>query len=181
MHEPMSVRIQLRDATRPAHARVDALFRHGFSGPAAYAGYLAGMHGFLGAAWHALPDLGNSLRMLQDDLEAVGLRAPPLPAPHPLASGELLGWRYVIDGSTLGARVLLRQAAALGHDGLRGATFLAHHATGDAWDATCRELEATPDEPARRRELCDAARSAFDAAYDAFRSALFLHRSALSA
>lgn len=181
MRDTTSVRSHLRDATRPAHARVDALFRHGFSGPAAYAGYLAGMHGFLGAAWHALPDLGNSLRMLRDDLQAVGLRAPPLPAPHPLAAGELLGWRYVIDGSTLGARVLLRQAAALGHDGQRGATFLAHHAAGSAWEATCRELEATPDEPTRRRELSDAAGSAFDAAYDAFRSALSFHRSTLSA
>ena len=181
MQDTPSVRSQLRDATRPAHARVDALFRDGLGEPGTYAGYLAGMHRFLGAVWHALPDLGTPLTLLQDDLEAIGHAVPALPEPHPVAAAETLAWRYVIDGSSLGARVLLRQVAALGVDAGRGATFLAHHAGGAAWDATCRDLDAFPPDPTGLRALCAAADRAFALAYHAFRSSLPLHRLAQSA
>lgn len=175
MHD-LSVRFTLRDATRSVHARVDALFRDGFASAADYAGYLAGMHRFLGAVWHALPQVGTGLRLLQDDMEIVGVPVPPLAAPVPVAPAETLGWRYVVDGSTLGARVLLRHAQALGHDGERGATFLAHHADGAAWDDTRRELDALPADTDGLRTLCTAADRAFAVAYDAFRDALHFHR-----
>ena len=181
MHEPPSVRFTLRDATRSSHARVDALFRDGFAGPADYAGYLAGMHGFLGAVWHALPEFGTGLRLLQDDMDTVGVTVPPLSAPVPVVPAERLGWRYVIDGSTLGARVLLRQVHAFGHDGERGATFLAHHADGTAWDDTRRDLDALPADADALRMLCAAAERAFAVAYDAFRDALVFHRSTRAA
>lgn len=181
MHDPRSVRQQLREATHPAHARVDALLRDGLADAPTYAGYLAGMHGFLGAVREALPDVGADLLRLRDDLATVGVAPPPLPPPVRVAPAERLAWRYVVDGSALGARVLLRQATALGHDALHGATFLAHHAAGDAWDATCRALDALPLDASHRLALCAAADRAFASAYDALLSGLDTHRSPRSA
>ena len=168
----MSARAWLRGATRDSHAGVDALFGAGLADRATYAGYLAGMHAFLAPVADALPGLDRSIHCLEADLATIGAAPPPHAPCIALAGDDILGWRYVIDGSALGARVLLRQVAALGHDGHRGGRFLSRHAEGTGWTATLAALEDFPADASRRRALADAASCAFAAARAAFVTAL---------
>lgn len=123
---------RLREGTRDGHARVDACFADGLHDAASYRRYLGGMHALLGAlaASDALlaADYRHHRALLDDDLSALGLPAPAQPT-APIIDGEdaRLGARYVIEGSAMGARLLLRQALALGHSPAAGARFLTYH------------------------------------------------------
>lgn len=176
MREGFDLHRRLRETTRPAHDQLDGLFAGGLRDQAGYVGYLSGMHTFLGAARDALPALHAALARIEDDLATAGIAAPACPSPVAIGDGALLGWRYVIDGSALGARILLRQAQALGHDAGRGARFLAAHAAGDGWSATRRELAAFPPDDVAARAVCAAAAHAFAVAHAALRDALAPHR-----
>lgn len=79
---------------------------------------------------------------LSRDLRDFGLSAaavsslPRCAVPSPDGEASALGYLYVLEGSTLGGRVLLRSAGPrLGIDALRGGRFLAGHgdATGARW------------------------------------------------
>lgn len=73
-----------------------------------------------------------------------------------------LGWDYVMAGSSLGARHLLRGVQALGHTEQAGARFLARHAKGDTWRNVLERLRARSmhaDLP--RTRLLQGARDAF--------------------
>lgn len=101
---------------------------------------------------------------LSADLAALSL--PPLPAqgrcPPAGAHAAQLGWRYVMAGSSLGARVLLRDARRLGFGPGRGADFLEGHALADDWarlQPQLRQLEA--DDAARMADAVAGARAAF--------------------
>ena len=125
--------VRLREATAADHARVDGCFAQGLHDDASYRRYVQGMH--------ALPNglaLGNAglasmyaepRERLEQDLSALG--AAPLSPAYSLNIGASdaarLGARYVVEGSALGARVLFRQAEALGHTSANGARFLAYH------------------------------------------------------
>lgn len=160
----LDVRQFLRAGTSDLHARVDACFADGLTTPLAYARYLLGMHRF--AADHevvvdALPRLSF---WLATDLQQ--LRLTPLPpSGYRGASNdpdERLGWDYVMAGSSVGARYLVRGAQALGHGEHDGARFLTRHAASSDWSNVLERLDACRDcaEPARRRML-QGARDAF--------------------
>jgi len=141
------VRSHLRHATASAHGRVDALLPHGVSGRRDYAAYLRAMHRFVassalpgGARERYLPLLSADLRTLGIDTQAASANA------EPDDRYERLGWAYVFEGSSLGARMLLRQATALGFDDRSGARYLNAHAASGEWANVLRELEdSTPD------------------------------------
>ena len=168
---PLSHRHRLRAATADAHGRVDALAADATRSAAGYAAYLRGMHRFLGAGEQALHGDASAAGIrarrlwLEVDLDALGL-APVAggPVQSPLqADAERLGWAYVIAGASLGAKVLLRGAAALGYDRGHGARFLAGHADGDAWPTLLDRLEAAALSNDDQDRMCAAARAAFDA------------------
>jgi heme oxygenase len=165
---PLSAR--LRADTAAEHERIESLL--GLPGSLRsrgdYAAWLAGSRGLLAPlhrrlaaldGWAALGlDLAarSPLARLDDDLRRLGLD----PGTVPEADGALLprlpglpqglGALYVVEGATLGARVILRELRdRLGAE-LGGATaFLEGHgeATGERW----RELRAALDAFGRRR------------------------------
>jgi len=154
----------LRAGTADLHARVDACFAGGLASRLAYGRYLVGMHRF--AADHeivvdALPRLSF---WLAADLQQ--LRLTPLPPSgyrgRAADAEERLGWDYVMAGSSLGARYLVRGAQALGHDEDAGARFLTRHAASSDWSRVLERLDAYGDcAEAARARLLQGARDAF--------------------
>lgn len=167
-----SLRWRLRDATADAHARVDARVGDAFHDTAGYAAFLAGMHAFVRCARAVVgdvDDLAACEAALADDLQVLGV--PPLDidaVPAPGRDVARLGWRYVVAGSSLGARVLVRRAQVLGFDAGHGARYLALHARGDAWTSLLSTLDGLRPDPASEADACDGARAAFDCAERCF-------------
>lgn len=119
-HERLERRLNILEqiATFPARRELVARF-HGLH---------AGAEAVL-APWLAdLPDLDfdgrRRSRQLAADLAALGGAAPPAcPAPPPRSRAEALGILYVLEGSTLGAKVIRRAVVANGQD-MSGLSFL---------------------------------------------------------
>ena len=162
-----SLRGRLRDATAAAHARIDSQVGDAVADVPGYAAFLRGMHGFVRHARQVLgdaEDLAACERALADDL--VVLAHAPVDIDVDLGDGASremarLGWRYVIAGSSLGARVLLRRAEALGFTETHGASYLALHARGDAWRTLLSTLESLRLSPADEACACKGANDAF--------------------
>ena len=163
----------LRQATAPYHARLDATLEGGFATGGDYAAYLSGMHGFVADATHALGRTPMTARLdawLRADCDALGIRSAD---PDPQVAcveddAAKLGWEYVVAGSALGARFLLRDARALGFDAARGASFMAGHAAGNDWLTFLRRLAESDAAPL---QLCGGAIDAFLAAERRMRAA----------
>lgn len=137
----------------------------------AYRRYLLGMHRFAVDYECATGALPRRSAWLAGDLAALSL--PPLPAEGrcvPVAGhAARLGWHYVMAGSSLGARRLLRDARRLGFGPGRGADFLARHAEGGDWDALLAQLrEQEAGDDARRAGAVAGARDAFALVYTCF-------------
>ncbi|WP_162301479.1 biliverdin-producing heme oxygenase [Cognatilysobacter segetis] len=159
-----TLRWRLRHATAEAHARVDARIGD-FTDVASYAAFLQAMHRFVRSARRVLGDPADLVACqlaLEADLADVG--RPPLPGEPdaaPRRDDARLGWRYVLAGSALGARLLLRRVATLGFDATRGARYLARHASGDAWPSLLASLDGLHLDETAQRAACDAANAAF--------------------
>lgn len=153
----------LREATRQSHARVDGLFPGGLDRDDTYRRYALGMHRFVSDHEQTAGRPPRLSVLLARDLQALGL--PPLPAHGRLSRSrrpaDTLGWDYVLAGSALGARALIRDARALGHDAQRGAAFLVHHAASDDWSRVLVRLADQPD-PGMHASVAAAAIRAFD-------------------
>lgn len=154
----------LRAGTSDLHARVDASFANGLDTPLAYARYLVGMHRFASDLETVVGALPRASYWLAGDLRDLLLTPLPPSGVRGYASDadERLGWEYVMAGSSLGARRLLRGVQALGHDAQAGARFLTRHAGGDAWRNVLERLaarSACADLPATH--LLQGARDAF--------------------
>lgn len=178
IHGDGPVHSALREATSDLHACLDAQLGGGFSLRGDYARYLRGMHAFLGTARDARParrDWADAHAHLAADLDAMALtalRARPVARVDDEAAG--IGWDYVVDGASLGARMLLRDAGALGIDAAHGGAFLAHHAAaGSQWPRRLAGWAAHPrrDEAGFVERACAAAREAFAHAVDAMAAA----------
>lgn len=170
---PDSLRWRLREATAAAHARVDASAGSAFTTLAAYGAFLRSMHAFLRHARAALGAdgawLDEHVEALAADLDDLGAAPEPLePRIAGVTGPAALGWRYVVAGSALGARVLVRRALALGVDAHRGARYLTLAATGEPWARLLADLEAGPVDPHVEAAACAAALDAFAAAEAAF-------------
>ena len=173
----MTLRGRLRDVTAAAHARVDARVGDAFHDHHGYAAFLRGMHAFVRCSRRVLGDIDDLAACeaaLADDLAVLGVS--PLALETDLATADRgvadLGWRYVVAGSSMGARVLLRRAQALGFDATRGARYLALHARGDAWASLLATLEGLRPDAAVEAAACDGARAAFDCAERCFEATL---------
>ena len=171
------VRSHLRNATAYAHERVDALLPHGVSKPRDYAAYLRAMHRFVASS--ALPDGAREryLPLLSDDLRTMGIVVQGAAAnTAPDDRYERLGWAYVFEGSSLGARMLLRQAIALGFDDRSGARYLNEHASSGEWANVLHQLEDSTPDAGQLDRLVAASHRAFAAVEGALIDALRLEK-----
>lgn len=122
-----------------------------------YAATLRALHGFH-RAWEpaiwATPGVMEAglgadrrkLPLLERDLRALNLRPLPLRAPRPAPAGaaEALGALYVLEGATLGGRVIHRRIAGpLGITPARGGAYYHGYGeeTGPAWKTFGQALE----------------------------------------
>ena len=83
---------------------------------------------------------------LERDLADLDRPLPPLDpfTPPDATVSDLLGVLYVLEGSSLGARVVLRRAMALGLDAGFGARHLARQASDGGWPHFVKLLDAAP-------------------------------------
>jgi len=160
---PQDLRTWLRAGTSDLHARVDACFTDGLGTQSAYARYLVGMHRFAADFEVVTGALPRQSYWLANDLRHHALT--PLPPSGVIGyardADERLGWDYVMAGSSLGARHLLRGVQALGHREDAGACFLARHAAGGDWRAVLDRLAARAVVDAPPPALLRGARDAF--------------------
>jgi heme oxygenase len=102
-------------------------------------------------------------RLLARDLELLG---SPLPARRhwrsPKTASARLGLAYVVEGSSLGGKVIYRQLDYLFGDSAAGRRFfLGSPSDGPRWRALCRHLELEGRAPRVLDEMICAATSAF--------------------
>ncbi len=154
----------LRAHTAAAHARLDAGLGGGLRNPREYAAYLEGMAAFLDEALAVLGAeawLADARRLLAGD---IGRAPPAAPAAGACTDpARAAGWRYVVAGATMGARLLLRDAQRFA-GGAHGTAFLHAFAGGDAWPRCLAALRDARFDPPARARACDAALEAFHSA-----------------
>jgi heme oxygenase (biliverdin-IX-beta and delta-forming) len=176
----------LRAATATDHARLDALLGGGLRSHGDYATYVVGLHALVRDAGDALATAalspawlawGQAERVEWLVRDLAWLRLAPLPPAAPAvpdSDAAAAGLLYVIEGSTLGARLLVRDAVRLGHGPGRGATFLHHHAGDGAlarWRGFVSALDGAHFDHHEALTLRAAASSSFQRAEAAFRRA----------
>lgn len=175
---------QLRSRTAAAHASLERRLRLARAEPtlAHYASYLGAMYGFtapLELGFRRLPsslaaelelDLRSKAELIARDLaelaERLGhatSRAPCEHLPRNDNPARTLGVLYVLEGSTLGARFLLRHLQPLNIDGCSSYLQSYGSALGAMWDkmrgALVRYAAAHPEQQA---ELLDSAVQTFE-------------------
>ena len=173
------LRERLRAATAESHAALDAtVSAFGVETPAGYAAFLAGSAAALVplelglervgvGAW--LPDWPRRARReaLARDLAALEL-APPASEPARIPSPAFgAGLLYVLEGSRLGARFLVRRAGAAGAP----RAYLTHGEGEDLWRSFLIWLEAIPKVGFWTDEAQAGARYGFQRFSDAFAAA----------
>lgn len=179
-------RQHLRTATASAHAHLDGLFPDGLADAATYGGYVRGMHRLcadIQAGWHALPPgtavdeaVDRRVCLLETDLARLGLPVLP-PGPALALSGplELAGAEYVVQGSRMGAKLLVRQARLLGYgEPGSGADFLHWHVRPEGlaeWNALLERIAVLVRNAKDEDTLMAAAIRTFTAAAFAFERA----------
>ncbi|TXI08348.1 MAG: hypothetical protein E6Q76_07260 [Rhizobium sp.] len=168
-------RWRLKSATNSDHQRVDALNTQFsmFGSLPAYQGYLAATlasRAQLEAVLEAseveafVPDWKERKIVLQlhEDIRDLGCDEAALPdvLADPVGMPSIIGTLYVLEGSGLGARILIKQAAKLGLSGSLGARHLARQIDNlGSWRDMLQLIDETPlgDEESCIR----AARAAF--------------------
>lgn len=169
-----TLRSALRAATAETHQALDATF--GAFELQSRSGYLR----FLEASAAALlpleaalseagiaaiiPDWEQRLRAtaIAADLAALGGTVRPLPMRPGFTAAGMLGAAYVLEGSRLGARVLLKQIAASPDPTVAAATaYLGHGAGLPLWPRFLTILDNAAQDPRETGEAIDAARQAF--------------------
>lgn len=175
---------RLREATQGRHARAEALAEAlgAWTTQRGYLGFLRAMYRFhrgvdLGLATCAAGAPGGwkprrHSEALARDLEALG--EAPAPAPVSLRmtdAAQVLGVLYVVEGSSLGARMLRPRVEALGPPAAGAMRFLAEHGDEPAlWQDFRALLDTVALEPLREHRVPEAACAAFDAVIDCLRA-----------
>lgn len=154
---------RLKQDTAGHHARVEAAMPSldQLATPGGYAAALRALHGFHAtwepAIWRTpgVAEAGmdggrRKLPLLQADLRALGIH-PCEPAPHVRLRGtaEALGALYVLEGATLGGRIIYRHVAGpLGVTPGHGAAYYHGYGegTGARWQAFGRALTRYVDQ-----------------------------------
>lgn len=173
----------LKEGTAPQHEaaerRLDLADR--LRTPSTYAALLGRLYGFyapLEGALGRVPgyetvglDFGARRKTphLVSDLAALGQGADGLPLaadlPSPATLGEALGGMYVLEGATLGGRVISRLVAdRLGFTPANAGAFFAGYGdrVGSMWAEFRAALVRFADTPAAEAEVLTAARGTFD-------------------
>ena len=174
----------LKERTAPQHesleCRVDLANR--LRDPGAYAGLLGCFHGFYAPLEDALGrvagfeavgiDFGARRKTpwLAADLAALGRRPGEFPlcesTPAVDSLGRALGCLYVLEGATLGGKVVTKMVASrLGLTPGRGCAFFASYGdrVGAMWGEFRSALADYTTAPAREEEILSAAAETFDA------------------
>ena len=174
-----SFRFLLREQTRPAHERLDRLVGP-IDGPERYHAFLRGsfahrvaVEDYLrGCDWPAAfgawqPSLLAPL--IADDLAALGLERPSVDSLDLSKDiSHAIGVAYVLEGSSLGARVIVSMVARLGFDGTHGARHLASQARGlSNWQNFVKIIDDLPH--VDRQAAAAAAAICFDHAASALK------------
>lgn len=150
----------------------------GFADRDSYAAYLRGSHRFRAALEPAIARAealtGWRPLLLQDalarDMDDLDQRAQPLPVAPPIVDrASMIGALYVLEGSTLGAVLLARRAAALGLGPDHGARHLARQTADSRRWCSFQALLQQPGTDAAT--ACASARDVFALALAAFRIA----------
>jgi heme oxygenase len=114
---------------------------------------------------HVLPDWDKRRRRdaLARDLGEFGIPSPPI-APLAIGAdlGTLLGWSYVIEGSRLGAGLILRAITRRGEQVARGRLFLRRGADENLWSTFKVALSRIDEDSFATSSACAAAICAFD-------------------
>jgi heme oxygenase len=162
------VRAALRDATGAVHERLHRA--PPFEAIANQQLDLGEYTEFLGriAAFHFTVsqdlELDNARpQMLAEDLEELGCSAPqPVRWSFPKTRTARLGMAYVVEGSSLGGKVIYRQLDYLfGRFAAGRQFFLGSASDGPRWHALCCELEAEGQKAEAVDEMVAAATAAF--------------------
>lgn len=148
------VRHSLRAATAQAHERLDACARRvNLADRQSYGRFLRAQSGPITALETALREFGIA-RLLPDwplrsrvsallyDLEYLNLRADWCPEVQLDSVAQAFGTLYVLEGSRLGARVLLQQILAAAPDLKPATRFLSHGSDQRLWSTFLQILEA---------------------------------------
>jgi heme oxygenase (biliverdin-IX-beta and delta-forming) len=166
-------RRSLQDATAILHDTVERQFVPGCVTRNAYIRYLIMNRPltFIEPALEAarihrvLPDWDMRQRrlVLASDMKAMGI---PAGENRTISisddTGTLLGWSYVLEGSRLGARVILRGIESTRDQELIGATqFLRHGAGMDLWTTFTAALSRIDNDASAIERAREAARAAF--------------------
>lgn len=175
-------RFALKRATNEAHDRVEAVVRSAgmFDTPEGFRRYLTATFE-MRARYERLLDLNGAARVWADypgrriaglvaqDIVDLGGEVPStLPDEEKTYSaGELLGVMYVLEGSSLGARILVKSVAEMGFSAGFGARHLFTQAEDrGAWRSFIAAMDASPEGPCH-----ETARATFDAFAAAYRKA----------
>jgi heme oxygenase len=166
-------RRSLQNATAILHKTVERYFVQERMTRDAYIQYLmmnrplASIEPALEAAsiHRVLPDWDMRQRrfVLESDMDAMGI---PIGETRAIAIcddiGALLGWTYVLEGSRLGARFILKGIESTQDQELIGATrFLRHGAGMDLWSTFTTALSLIDNDPSAIGSACEAAIAAF--------------------
>jgi heme oxygenase len=189
---PVSFLERLRTATSQSHTNLEALpVSVSIMNPNVtnheYAHYLSLMQDVVKDAEenifpvleNIIPDLQNRLKshFIANDLTALGhLKKEPGALPLSkgaanISAGFALGIMYVVEGSSLGGRVILKNIhAALGHDEKNGAQYFAGYGatTGSSWKSFLAMLMQYEEENNCSEEIIAGADYAFKAISDHF-------------
>lgn len=173
-----SLRDTIREATRRSHARLDAAINWvDLCRPDYYASFLRGQAEALLPLESALerhgihdllPDWESRRRTpaLEHDLAALDIGVDPLPVPRLGPENdltpELLGITYVLEGSRMGARVILSRIAEQPDAAIIGATAFLRHGFGRRlWPTFLATLESSFAAHAHPERLIAGAQLAF--------------------
>jgi len=126
-----------------------------------------------------VPDLKQRTKshFIDADLKALGVDAirthsrPVTRSLKEIATGFALGIMYVVEGSSLGGRVILKNiTASLGHDGEKGASYFAGYGgqTGSTWRTFLSALTEYESQHNAGDEIIAGANFTFDAIKEHF-------------
>lgn len=167
---PLSV--VLKTHTRDVHDRLDQhlLKQRIFASRERYLRFLRvqwHFHEAVASLHRGADTAAGRLPLIEHDLADLGAR-PPTPhawrtSLHVASPAAALGWHYVAEGSTLGAAVLLKSAAALDLHGHYGARHLAPSSLGVAeyWRRAREQLDAVALDSNGQSQACAGASDAF--------------------
>lgn len=176
-----SIRAALRAATAEAHRKLDSLAtRFDLTSDTGYRAFLTVSAEALLALEAALERAGVAQHLddwpararagaIVADLQGLGGEAPAAaPVTLPASPAALFGVLYVLEGSRLGARLILKQLEAAGEHIRRNSRYLAHGVESDLWRSFAARLESEPAVSRDPAAVVAAAQTAFTVFLDRF-------------